>query len=126
VDTAVEQSHSRNIFKLPGQEQRTGQGLVKVEVKGDPTKKIQFQDNMGFRDIKDVPPGAKGKVEVRSHGPNPGAPEGTHSRSNPTTQINTGNKKGPKLYRDADGNWIDLKDKATTEAQKDAVHLRHQ
>jgi RHS repeat-associated protein len=126
VDTAVEQSTSNSAFKLPAQEPRTAQGLAEVEPKADATKSIQFSDNMSFSAIKDAPPVAKGKVAVRSHGPNPKAPAGSHSQTNPTTQINTTNKKGPKYYRDADGNWINLKNKATTEAQKDAVHLRHQ
>jgi hypothetical protein len=87
-----------------------------------------------------------GNLEVRYHGPNPGAPEGTFSQENPTVQINTPNPRGRNdpwagqpvneaagqravvphndpntgLYRTADGEWVRIPD--ATPAQRAAAH----
>ncbi len=84
-----------------------------------------------------------GNVEVRYHGPNPGAPEGTFSHDNPTVQVNTPNPHGSwtgqpvdeaagqraviphndpntGLYRTADGEWVRIP--TATPEQRAAAH----
>jgi hypothetical protein len=115
VESAVNSSTSGTPARLPGQNPKTGEGLVKHVTKGDETKAIAHHDNMTFKGIKDAP---GGKVEVRRHSANPNAPEGSYSKNNPTTQVNT---VKPKLYMLPDGTFKPLS--AMTEAEKAAAHF---
>jgi hypothetical protein len=83
-------------------EVRSGKaGLQKVAIKTDPLKPISYQDNMTVAKVKTPGvPGDVADVEVRTHGPNANAPDGTWSKDNPTTQINTKDD----LYRIPDPN----------------------
>ncbi len=104
------------MFELPAQNPFTGDGLIKVEMKFDPAKPINFHQNMTFRGIKGAP---GNKVMVRYHSANPNAPAGTYSSLNPTTQINTVN---PKLYRLPNGLWKILDSIHMTPEERAAAH----
>ena len=114
VEAAVDSARSGTMFKLPAQNPFTGEGLVKIETKFDPTKPIAFQNNMTFKGIQGAP---GNKVMVRYHSENPNAPSGSYSQSNPTTQINS---VKPKLYMLPDGTWKPLS--LMTDAEKAAAH----
>ena len=113
--------------ELPGQNPKTGEGLRSVVNKADEASNIAYQQKMKFKGIDGAPKvtdqgtvvRSGGKVEVRYHSANPTSPEGTYSRSNPTTQVNSIN---PKEYMLPDGTYkpFDL----MTEAEKEAAHFK--
>ena len=115
VDAAVDAAVPGTPLELPGQNPWTGEGLSKVHIKSDVNAPIGYQEKMTFKGIENAP-GAK--VEVRAHSPNPTAPPGSYSISNPTTQINS---VKPKQYRLPDGTYKDFN--AMTAEEKAAAHL---
>jgi hypothetical protein len=115
VGTAVDTATSGTPAKLPGQNPRTGEGLLNHVQKFDPQKPIAHHDNMKFKGIKDAP---GGKVEVRRHSANPNAPAGSYSQTNPTTQVNSVN---PKTYMLPDGTFKPLG--TMTEGEKASAHF---
>jgi RHS repeat-associated protein len=116
VGTAVDKATSGTPARLPGQNPKTGEGLINQVSKGDQLKPIAHHDNMKFKGIKGAP---GGKVEVRRHSANPKAPVGTYSHSNPTTQVNS---VKPKEYMLPDGTYKPLDE--MTEAEIDAAHFK--
>ena len=78
------------------------------------------QGSIWYHDNLKIPgAGPNGEmVDLRTHSPNPTAPDGTYSQGNYTTQINT--RGTPKLYRLPDGQWKDLNDMSA--AERSAAH----
>jgi hypothetical protein len=103
IDSAIDNSVSHNFYELPAKNPTTGEGLIKVEVKGDLTKSLYYQDNLTFKGIEGF---GNNKVQVRTHSPNPNAPQGSYSNTNYTTQINS--TLSPKKYRMENGLWKPL------------------
>jgi hypothetical protein len=117
--------------ELPGKNPKTGEGLIDVvpnkASNPDKASNIAYQQKMKFKGIDGAPKvtdqgtvvRSGGKVEVRYHSANPTAPEGTYSRSNPTTQVNS---VKPKEYMLPDGTYKPLN--LMTEAEKEAAHFK--
>ena len=116
IEAAVDNAEAGTRLELPGQNPNTGEGLVKVKIKGNPDAAIPHHDNMTFKGIEDAPPGEK--IEVRRHSANPNAPEGSYSRDNPTTQINSA---ASKRYRLPDGSYKRIAD--MTAEERAAAHI---
>lgn len=77
---------------------------------------------MTLRGVEGVPPGED--LQVRRHSANANAPEGSYSRENPTTQINTVDPATPmqsKMFRLPDGTYKRFAD--MTEEEKAASHM---
>jgi hypothetical protein len=110
VDAAVAKATSGSFFRLPAQDPGTGEGLINIKIKFDPTKPIWFHNNMEFNGIEGAP--GNGRVEVRFHTENPKFPG-----SGATTQVNQG-----KYYMLPDGTWKIFGQ--MTDAEKAAAHIR--
>ena len=110
VDAAVARATSGSFFKLPAQNPSTGDGLIDIKIKFDPTKPIAFHNNMEFQGIQGTP--GNGKVEVRFHTENPKFP-GTGG----TTQINQN-----KYYLLPGGIWKKIS--VMTDAEREAAHIK--
>jgi len=76
------------------------------------TGAIWYHDNIK---ITGAGPGGA-TVELRTHAPNPGAPPGSYSQSNYTTQINTSNGR----YLLPEGTWKTIP--SMTDAERAAAH----
>src|SRR5262249_52844806 len=87
IDKLFEGANSGAMFPLPGKDPRTGSGLAKIQIKADEAKDIAYHVNLRFKGIQGAPGGKP--IEVRYHSANRNAPEGSYSRTNPTTQINS-------------------------------------
>lgn len=132
LEAAFKEMKGGTALELPGQNPRTGEGLVGTETRFDPNAKIPHHDNMTFEGIDGAPAGKQ--VEVRRHSANPNAPEGSYSRDNPTTQIDAISPPGPsetpamlkkrlknQEYRLPDGTY--KKFSQMTDAEKKAAHI---
>jgi RHS repeat-associated protein len=115
VEAAIDSARSQTMFRLPAQNPSTGQGLVNLEQRFDPTRPIALHETLTFEGIADAPTQT---VQVRPHSPNTNAPLGTYSRTNPTTQISSPNNK---WYMLPDGTW--KKWAQMSEAEKAAAHF---
>jgi hypothetical protein len=117
IDNAIDNATSQTRFQLPAQNPSTGEGLVKVTIKADASKPINYHHNMEFRGIKNAP--GNQRVEVRYHSPNnnPSA-AGTYSSQHPTVQIN---KYNSQIYMLPNGNWKPFN--SMTAAEKSDIHM---
>jgi hypothetical protein len=98
VGSAVDNTRAGTMIEVPGHNPHTGEGLVGVEIRADETAGIAHHENMTFEGIAGVSVGDQ--LQVRRHSANAGAPAGSHSRDNPTTQINTVDPARPRQSKE--------------------------
>ncbi|WP_261568715.1 hypothetical protein [Frankia gtarii] len=136
ADAAVESIEAHTPFELPGQNPKTGEGLLSHVISEEPGGRISYSHEMTFKGIT----GAGGKpVEVRRQSADMGAPPSSYSHSNPTTVVNTVKEASSGLPKLSPGGYT-IKDKylapfgsfininkgtpATQNAKKESVHYR--
>ena len=87
-------------IQMPGQHpSKPDVGLQDLRLEPDGAKTLPYHPIHELKDIKGAP---ANRVQVRNHSPNPNAPDGSYSKSNPTTQINT---RKVTQYQLPDGSW---------------------
>jgi hypothetical protein len=114
IDGALENNEMRsdNMYQVAHENGSLG-GSGPKEGTGD----IWYHDNIKVKG--GGPGGAEGNnLELRTHSPNPNAPDGSYSQTNYTTQVNTSSK--PPLYRLPDGTFKAIGD--MTDAERAAAH----
>ncbi|MEI7997511.1 MAG: RHS repeat-associated core domain-containing protein [Methylococcaceae bacterium] len=132
VDKAVDAAKGGTAFALPGQNPKTGEGLLNhvpnATATTNPEARISHADESTFTGIQ----GAGGKqVEFRRHSADKEAPSGKYALNNPVTVVNTVKstpsgvlKLSPNghtykdRYLDPNGSFI----KPKTDSQWDSVH----
>jgi hypothetical protein len=117
VDNAIDNAVAHNLYELPGKNPSTGEGLSKITLKFNPNKNLTFQDNLTFKKIQGSPTNT---TEVRTHSPNSNSLQGSYSKTNYTTQINS--KNPDNIYRLPDGRWKPLS--VMTEQELSDAHYK--